>query len=266
MDARQVGGAPQFRELVVYFGEERERVLTESLMAPRKKTLIQPAVRWFLRRRPFEPELVDSLCHNLSLREADDGKRAGSITEPDNSSASEATRERLSSSSLSLTTNKIMSLTATEGRWSCWVKRTGECSPCVYGEVHGHWAGVSSLVTSCSNPLPRCFFLTGPWEEKRGWREEWSRSLKRKLSVNIERQDWISHNESSQSSWAQRQRGISPSMTHTQRECHPCAGKTCTSYNDSAAFVTTPWNLLFGSTPDGCRGWSCLQAGRCEMS
>ncbi len=48
-----------------------------------------------------------------------------------------------------------------------------------------------------------------------------------------------------QSCWAQRQCGISPSMTHTQRECHPHAGGTCTSYNDGAAFATTPWNLLF---------------------
>ncbi len=47
--------------------------------------------------------------------EADDGKRAGSVTEPDNSSASEATRERMSSNSLSLTPNEIMSLAAVEG-------------------------------------------------------------------------------------------------------------------------------------------------------
>ncbi len=33
-----------------------------------------------------------------------------------------------------------MSLTAAEGRWSSWVKRTGECSLCD-GEAHGHWAG-----------------------------------------------------------------------------------------------------------------------------
>ncbi len=27
---------------------------------------------------------------------------------------------------------------------------------------------MSSLFTGCSNPLPRCFFLTGPWEEENG--------------------------------------------------------------------------------------------------
>ncbi len=63
-DARRVGGAPRFCELVVHFGKEGGRVLAESLMAPQEKPLVQPAARWFLRQRPFEPELVDSLCHN----------------------------------------------------------------------------------------------------------------------------------------------------------------------------------------------------------
>ncbi len=65
--------------------------------------------------------------------------------------------------------------------------------------------------------------------------------------------------------------GFSLSMTHTQRECHQRAGETCTSYNDGAAFATTPWNLLFFRealwiVPDGCRGWPSLQAGRCERT
>ncbi len=94
---------------------------------------------------------------SLALREVDSGKREGSVTEPDNSSTSKATRERLSSISLSLSQNEIMSLAATEGRWSCWVKRTDECSLCSEGETCGHWADVSSLVTGCSNPLPCCF-------------------------------------------------------------------------------------------------------------
>ncbi len=54
----------QFCELVVYFGDERGQALAEGLMAPRKKPLVQPAARWFLRQRPFEPELVDCLCRN----------------------------------------------------------------------------------------------------------------------------------------------------------------------------------------------------------
>ncbi len=46
------------------FGEEGGRALAEGLMAPREKPLVQPAARWLLRRRLFEPELFDSLCHD----------------------------------------------------------------------------------------------------------------------------------------------------------------------------------------------------------
>jgi hypothetical protein len=52
----------------------------------------------------------------LALHEEDGGKRAGSVTAPDNSSASEAARERLSFMSSSLAPNEIMSLAAAEGR------------------------------------------------------------------------------------------------------------------------------------------------------
>ncbi len=112
-------------------------------------------MRW--RRANDITRMSSSSAFSLALREADDGKRAGSATEPDNSSASEATRERLSSSSLSLTPNEITSLAAAEGHWSSWVKRTGECSLCD-SKVRGHWADASSLVTGYSNTLPRNFF------------------------------------------------------------------------------------------------------------
>ncbi len=72
----------------------------------------------------------------LALREANDGKRAGSVTEPDNPSTPEAAREWLLSNSLSFAPNEIMSLAAAKGRWLCWVKRTGECSLCDDGECH----------------------------------------------------------------------------------------------------------------------------------
>ncbi len=49
-------------------------------MAPRKKPLVQPA--------------ASSSALSLALHEADDGKRVGSVTDPDNSSASEAAREQ----------------------------------------------------------------------------------------------------------------------------------------------------------------------------
>ncbi len=60
----QWGGMPRYRELVINFGEEGGQALAGGLMAPREKTLVQPAARWLLRRRPFKPELIDRLCHD----------------------------------------------------------------------------------------------------------------------------------------------------------------------------------------------------------
>ncbi len=104
------------------FGKEGGQALAGGQLAPREKPLVQPAARRLLRRRLLEPELIDSLCHHtdeLLIRsgsEEDGGKRAGSVTEPDNSSQSKAARERLSSISSSLPPNEIMSLAAAEGR------------------------------------------------------------------------------------------------------------------------------------------------------
>ncbi len=80
MDARRVEGAPPFSELIVDFGKEGGRVLAGCFLAR------APCPFWVWR------------CVKRT------------VTEPDNSSASEATRERLSSNSLSLVLNKFMSL------------------------------------------------------------------------------------------------------------------------------------------------------------
>ncbi len=203
---------PRFCELIVNFGKEGGRVLAEGLMAPREKPLVQPAARWLLRQRPLEPELVDSFCHNADVLHF-----IVTRTERDHVTRSQ------------------------EGRWSCWVKRTGECSLCGDGEARGHWADVS-LSPATQILCPTVFSSQVPGRKKMGGCEGRSCSLKRKLSVSAERQDWNSRNESSQSRWAKRQRGISPSMTHTQRECHQHAGETFTSYNDGAAFEISKGN------------------------
>ncbi len=102
---------------------------------------------------------------------------------------------------------------------------------------------------ACHQPLKssaRCFFSQIPGRKKTGGREGWSRLLKRKLTASTNRQDWNTRSASIQPRWAQRQRGISPSVTHTQRECHQRAGDSRTSYNDGAAYATMlGWNLLF---------------------
>ncbi len=67
--------------------------------------------------------MSSSTSLSLALCEEDDGKRAGSVTEPDNSSTSEAAgKKRLSYILPSLAPKEIISLTA-ERPWSCWVKR-----------------------------------------------------------------------------------------------------------------------------------------------
>ncbi len=62
---------------------------------------------------------------------------AGSVTEPDSSSASEATSDMLSSASSSLLPpNETRSLMLAEGRWSGWEKRTGDTSLCGESEAY----------------------------------------------------------------------------------------------------------------------------------
>ncbi len=58
-----------------------------------------------------------------------------------------------------------------------------------------------------------------------------------------------------------------PSMTGTQRDRHQHAGETCTSYNASAAFTTTPQNLLFcEALLDSCRMVAGDRPGIFELS
>ncbi len=102
--------------------------------------------------------------------------------------ASEATSDMLSSaSSSSLPPNETRSLTLAEGRWSGWIKRTGEISLCGENEARGIWAGVSSLSARRWKPLPRCFFLTGPWEEENG-RARGAGSLSEKKAMRVRRE------------------------------------------------------------------------------
>ncbi len=244
-DARWIGHAPRFRELVMHiFGKKGDERWRRAWWYPGKKHLSS------LLRDGSSPSsltafvitrMTSSSAFSLALREAYDGKRAGSATEPDNSSASEATRERLSSSSLSLTPNEITSLAAAEGYWSSWVKRT-ECSLCD-SEACGHWADASSLVTGCSNPLPRCFFLTGPWEEENG-RARGAESLSGKKAILEGREARLKLSQ-----WEQSATLSTASVwdfpkhdTHSAWVSSACRGDLHV-YNDGAAFATTPFEI-----------------------
>ncbi len=148
-------------------------------------------------------------------------------------------KKRLSSISPSLAPNEIMSLPAA-GRWSCWVKRTDECSLSLWWR-RGTRAFCQCELT-CHQPQKssaRCFFSQIPGRKKTGGRKGRSCSLKSKLTASAKRQGWNAPSANNQPRWSQHQRGISPSMTHTQRECHQRAGDSRTSYNNSMAFATT---------------------------
>ncbi len=62
-----------------------------------------------------------------------------------------------------------MSLAAAEERWSAREKTTGSASLGGEREDREVLAGVSSIISGCGDPLPRCFFLTGPWGEESRW-------------------------------------------------------------------------------------------------
>ncbi len=70
------------------FGEEEARALAGGLIAPREKTLVQPAARWLLSGDHLSLRMSSSFTLSLALREEDDGKRTGSVTETDNSARS----------------------------------------------------------------------------------------------------------------------------------------------------------------------------------
>ncbi len=81
------------------FGEEGERALAGGLIAACEKTLVQPAARSLLSGDHLSPssltafvmmQMRSSSALSLALREEDNGNRVGSVTEPDNTSASEA--------------------------------------------------------------------------------------------------------------------------------------------------------------------------------
>ncbi len=160
--------------------------------------------------------------------------------------------------------NEIMSLAAMEGRWSCWVKRTGECSLCGDGEARGHWAGMSLLVTGCSNPLLRCFFLTGPWEEEKGEGGWGTESLSEKKDIRAHREARLKLSQWEQSvPWrAESAWDFTKHDTHSAWESSACRGDLhvlkwwrgiCNNTVKFALLVR-----LFGSTTDGCRSasWS----------
>ncbi len=102
--------------------------------APLVETTPNPALQTALERTRKSSASIPA----LAALGAGKPEGAGSVTEPHSSSASEATSDMLSlASSSSLPPNETRSLTLAEGRWSGWIKRTGESSLCGENEARG---------------------------------------------------------------------------------------------------------------------------------
>ncbi len=150
MDARWVGGCAIISWARMNFEEEGGQALAGGLIAPREKTLIQPAARWLLGGNHLSPssltasvmmQMISSSALSLVLREEDDGKRAGSVTEP---SASKAARKK----GCHLFCRHSHRTRSCRSQWRDadhveWRGRTNALSLCGDGEARGHWAGVA---------------------------------------------------------------------------------------------------------------------------
>ncbi len=100
-NARRVGGASRFCELVVYFREEGGERWRRAWWRPGRNhlsSLLRDGSSGADHSSPSSltalviTRMSSSSARSLALREADGGKRAGPVTEPDSSSASEASK------------------------------------------------------------------------------------------------------------------------------------------------------------------------------
>ncbi len=209
------GGRATISWACMNFGEEGARALVGGL-----KTLVQPAARWLLSGDHLSLRMSYSFALSLALREEDDGKRR--VTETDNSAWSRKIKKAVI----------YFAIPHTERDH---VAHSGG-TLIMLSEEDGQMLSPSAVMV-------RHVGIEPTWARLSLGR---SRSLKRKLTANAERQDWNTRSASIQPCWAQRQRGISPSVTHTQRECHQRAGDSRKSYNNGTAFATMlRGNLLF---------------------
>ncbi len=142
-----------------------------GLTVPLKEALIQTAARWPFWWRlsrhssstAFERMRRSSASNPVfAALGVDEGRRAGSATKPNSSFASEAANDMLSSfSSSSLPPKRDWAGQAGENMM-------GKTYLCGESEARGLWDNVSSLSAVHWDPLPFCFFLTGPCKEKNG--------------------------------------------------------------------------------------------------
>ncbi len=163
-EAGRVRGVPRSRELVVNFREERRWSLLRGLTAPRQKPLIQTAVRGLLWWRPLQTQLFNRFWEDTEKFGIHPGFGGAGRRQTWGGGVSHWARQLLS----------IWSY-----RWHAVISQLIVTS--------GQWAGVSSLSTGRWEPLPRCFFLTGPCEEENG-RARGAGSLSEKKALRMRRE------------------------------------------------------------------------------
>ncbi len=138
-----------------------------GLIAPCEKTLVQPAARWLLSGDHSSLSsltafvkvwISSSSALSLALREEDDDKRAGSVTEPDNCFRSHQKKKGCYLFRCPLHRTRSCRSQWRDADHVEWRGRANALSLCGDGEARGHWADVSFLVTGCSNHLLAIFF------------------------------------------------------------------------------------------------------------
>ncbi len=235
----QVCRAPQVPER----GWIQTGFLIGEHLGQRRQVLVY--ARWLLSGDYSSPSLLtafvmmqmsSSSALSLPLYEEDDVKWAGSVTEPEHTSASEATRKK---AVIYLAVTRTERDHVAHGGGTLFMLSEEDEWMLSLSAVTARHAGIEPTwahLSPAAQILCPLFFLIDPWE-KENVRARGAELLSEK-KANRERR------EARLKTLAVRAiSGISPSVTHTQRECHQRAGYSRTSYNDGAAFATTlRWN------------------------
>ncbi len=230
-DARRVGGRAKILWARMNFGEEGGRALVGGFdSAPWENTrpaCCKMAPQW----RPFERELIDSLCHVAHLlwvwrymkRTTLRGRGQSQSTNtplcpkpPEKKAAIYFAVTHTERDHVAPDGGMLIMLSEEDGRMLSlslrWRQGTRALSRC---ELAYHRLLKSSA---------RCFFSQITGRKKTEGREGQSRSLKRKLTMSAERQDWNARSASNQPRWVQRHCGKSRSVTYSAWVSSACRG------------------------------------------
>ncbi len=181
-----VGCTPRFGDLVVDLWEEWWSSSTRGLKAPRQEPFIRAATGRFLWGRQFQTQLLYSVRQDAEKIGVHAWAGCAGMRKMQGGGVVVRARPLLHIWSRQWqAVIHIAVIASTEwdqiarSRRGMLVRAGDENGwKLSVSEVHRGTAGVTSLIFECWDPLPHCFFITGPWEEKAGGREGQSFSLK----------------------------------------------------------------------------------------